>query len=142
MSAPRVISLQGGHWVQGPFAVPIAQLKQLHNGDTVGYNRRGVVAGPRTIATLPIGYADGFSRRLGNGAGCVWVNGQRAPIIGNVCMDMCMVDVTGIPCAVGDLAVVFDAQHPVTEVAEAMGTITYEVLTGISQRVKRVYVQG
>lgn len=121
---------------------PIAQLKQLNNGDTVGYNRRGVVTGPRTIATLPIGYADGFSRRLGNGAGCVWVNNQRAPLIGNVCMDMCMVDVTGIACAVGDLAVVFDAQHPVTEVAEAMGTIPYEVLTGISQRVKRVYVQG
>lgn len=121
---------------------PIAQLKQLNNGDTVGYNRRGAVTGSRTIATLPIGYADGFSRRLGNGAGCVWVNDQRAPLIGNVCMDMCMVDVTGIPCAVGDLAVVFDAQHPVTEVAEAMGTIPYEVLTSISQRVKRVYLHG
>ena len=121
---------------------PIAQLKRLTDGDTVGYNRRGVISGTRTIATLPIGYADGFSRRLGNGVGCVWINGQRAPVTGNVCMDMCMVDVTGIPCAVGDVAVVFDARHPVTQVAQAMGTIPYEVLTSISQRVKRVYVQG
>lgn len=121
---------------------PIAQLKRLNTGDTVGYNRRGVITGERTIATLPIGYADGLSRRLGNGAGCVWINDQRAPIIGSVCMDMCMVDVTGIACNVGDLAVVFDAKHPVAEVAQAMGTIPYEVLTGISQRVKRVYVQG
>ena len=121
---------------------PIAQLKRLTNGDTVGYNRRGIITGERTIATLPVGYADGLSRRLGNGVGCVWVNDQCAPIIGNVCMDMCMVDVTGITCGLGDLAVVFDAEHPVTEVAQAMGTISYEVLTGISQRVKRVYVQG
>ncbi|HRH37298.1 MAG TPA: bifunctional UDP-N-acetylmuramoyl-tripeptide:D-alanyl-D-alanine ligase/alanine racemase [Flavobacteriales bacterium] len=121
---------------------PIAQIKQLTTGDTVGYNRKGIINGERTIATLPLGYADGFSRRLGNGVGCVWVNGQRAPIIGNVCMDMCMVDVSGIACQVGDMAIVFDAQHPVTEVAQAMGTIPYEVLTGISQRVKRVYVRG
>ncbi|MBL7938507.1 MAG: bifunctional UDP-N-acetylmuramoyl-tripeptide:D-alanyl-D-alanine ligase/alanine racemase [Flavobacteriales bacterium] len=121
---------------------PIAQLKNLTAGDTVGYNRRGAITGDRVIATLPIGYADGFSRRLGNGIGRVWINGKAAPLIGNVCMDMCMVDVTGIPCSVGDLAVVFDAAHPVTEVARDMGTIPYEVLTGISQRVKRVYVRG
>lgn len=120
----------------------VAQVKQLHTGDTVGYNRRGQVTGDRTIATLPIGYADGLSRRLGNGVGCVWINDRRAPIIGNVCMDMCMVDVTDAPCAVGDVAVVFDARHPVSEVAQAMGTIPYEVLTGISQRVKRVYVRN
>lgn len=120
----------------------VAQVKHLHNGDTVGYNRRGIIQGERTIATLPIGYADGLSRRVGNGVGCVWINDRRAPIIGNVCMDMCMVDVTGIPCAVGDVAVVFDAKHPVTEVAQAMGTIPYEVLTSISQRVKRVYVRN
>ena len=121
---------------------PIAQIKLLRSGDTVGYNRRGAINGDRTIATLPIGYADGLSRRLGNGQGCVWVKGQRAPIIGNVCMDMCMVDITGIDCAVGDMATVFDAAHPISEVASAMGTISYEVLTGISQRVKRVYVRG
>ena len=121
---------------------PIAQLKNLSAGDTVGYNRRGAITGDRVIATLPIGYADGFSRRLGNGVGRVWINGKAAPLTGNVCMDMCMVDVSGIPCSVGDLAVVFDAAHPVSEVARDMGTIPYEVLTGISQRVKRVYVQG
>lgn len=120
----------------------VAQVKHLHSGDTVGYNRRGQVTGERTIATLPIGYADGLSRRLGNGVGCIWINDRRAPIIGNVCMDMCMVDVTDAPCKVGDVAVVFDAKHPVTEVAQAMGTIAYEVLTGISQRVKRVYVRN
>ena len=121
---------------------PIAQIKLLKDGDTVGYDRRGKVRGDRTIATLPIGYADGFSRRLGNGAGRVWINGHAAPTIGNVCMDMCMVDVTDIACAPGDMAVVFDKDHPVTEMASAMGTIAYEVLTGISQRVRRVYVHG
>lgn len=120
----------------------VAQVKHLHAGDSVGYNRRGQVKGECTIATLPIGYADGLSRRLGNGVGCVWINDRRAPIIGNVCMDMCMVDVTDAPCTVGDVAVVFDARHPVGEVAQAMGTISYEVLTGISQRVKRVYVRN
>lgn len=121
---------------------PIAQLKQLGNGDTVGYNRRGVIQGDRTIATLPIGYADGLSRRLGNGVGRVWIAGKAAPIIGNVCMDMCMVDVTGIACSVSDMAFVFDREHPVSEVAKDMGTIPYEVLTSISQRVKRVYTFG
>jgi len=72
----------------------------------------------------------------------VWIAGRPAPIIGNVCMDMCMVDVTGIPCTVGDLAVVFDAKHPISDVARDMGTIPYELLTSISQRVKRVYVRG
>ena len=121
---------------------PIAQLKKLTTGDTVGYNRRGVISGDRTIATLPIGYADGLSRRLGNGVGRVWIAGKAAPIIGNVCMDMCMVDVTGITCSVGDMAFVFDREHPVAEVARDMGTIPYEVLTSISQRVKRVYTMG
>jgi alanine racemase len=121
---------------------PIAQLKQLTQGETVGYGRQGVIEGERTIATLPIGYADGFSRRLGNGVGRVWVNGRPAPVIGNVCMDMCMVDVTGIPCALGDLAVVFDAEHSVSEIARDLGTIPYEVLTSIDQRVKRVYLNG
>lgn len=121
---------------------PIAQLKQLRDGDTVGYDRRGIISGTRTIATLPIGYADGLSRRLGNGTGRVWIAGQPAPFVGNICMDMCMVDVTGIACGVGDMASVFDASHPVSEVARTLGTIPYEVLTSISQRVKRVYVRG
>jgi len=122
--------------------VPIAQIKTIANGETVGYNRSWIAKGERVIATLPIGYADGLSRRLSNGVGRVWINGHAAPIVGTVCMDMCMVDVTGIACAVGDMAIVFDPAHPITEVAQAMGTIPYEVLTSISQRVKRVYVHA
>lgn len=121
---------------------PIAQIKTVGEGDTVGYNRSWLAKGDRLIATLPIGYADGLSRRLSNGVGRVWINGHAAPIVGTVCMDMCMVDVTGIPCSVGDLAVVFDPAHPISELAQAMGTIPYEVLTSISQRVKRVYVHA
>lgn len=119
---------------------PIAQLKRIPGGDSVGYNRSWTAPSERVIATLPIGYADGLSRRLSNGVGRVWINGQAAPIVGTVCMDMCMVDVTGIACAVGDMAIVFDPAHPITDVAQAMGTIPYEVLTSIAQRVKRVYV--
>lgn len=121
---------------------PIAQIKAVSEGDTVGYNRSWVAKGDRLIATLPIGYADGLSRRLSNGVGRVWIHGHPAPIVGTVCMDMCMVDVSGIPCSIGDLAVVFDPAHPLSEVAQAMGTIPYEVLTSISQRVKRVYVHA
>ncbi len=119
---------------------PIAQLKRIGSGESVGYGRSWVAQGERVIATVPIGYADGLSRRLSNGVGRVWINGQAAPIVGTVCMDMCMVDATGIACAVGDMVIVFDPAHPITEVAQTMGTIPYEVLTSISQRVKRVYV--
>jgi alanine racemase len=120
----------------------IAQLKPTEAGTTIGYGRRGVAQGDRLIATVPMGYADGLARRLGNGTGRFWVGGRPAPIIGNVCMDMCMVDVTGIPCAVGDAAVLFDADHPITEVAAQLGTIPYEVLTSIPQRVRRVYLRS
>ncbi|MBK9175118.1 MAG: bifunctional UDP-N-acetylmuramoyl-tripeptide:D-alanyl-D-alanine ligase/alanine racemase [Flavobacteriales bacterium] len=120
----------------------IAQIKSAADGTTIGYGRHGVVRGERMIATVPMGYADGLSRRLGNGAGRFWIGGHSAPIVGNVCMDMCMVDVTGIPCAVGDVALLFDAAHPIGELAKAMGTIPYEVLTSIPQRVKRVYLRS
>jgi alanine racemase len=120
---------------------PIAQLRQVPVGDSVSYGRRWVAQRPSTIATLPIGYADGLSRRLGNGVGRLWIHGLPAPIVGSVCMDMCMVDVTDIPCHLGDLAYLFNARHPVSEVARDLGTIPYEVLTGIAQRVKRVHVQ-
>jgi alanine racemase len=121
---------------------PIAQLRQVPVGDSVSYGRRWVAQRPSTIATLPIGYADGLSRRLGNGVGRLWIHGLPAPIVGSVCMDMCMVDVTDIPCHLGDLAYLFNARHPVSEVARDLGTIPYEVLTGIAHRVKRVHVQG
>ncbi|SNC77408.1 alanine racemase [Hymenobacter gelipurpurascens] len=120
----------------------ISQIKTLPAGHTVGYGRRGQ-AQPheRRIATLAIGYADGYDRRFGNGAGHVLVRGNRAPLIGNVCMDMCMADVTGIPEAqAGDLAVIFGEGLPLPELAAQIGTIPYELLTNVSERVKRVFV--
>ncbi|GAB4092774.1 type III PLP-dependent enzyme domain-containing protein [Flaviaesturariibacter terrae] len=120
----------------------IAQLKQLEAGDTVSYNRRGVVKEPSLIATVRIGYADGYSRRLGYGVGKMSVNGHLAPVIGTVCMDMTMIDVTHIGgVQEGDEVILFGKALPVQQLAEWMGTIPYEVMTGVSQRVKRVYFQ-
>ena len=121
---------------------PIAQIKSIAKGDTVGYGRSFKAKKEMRIATIPIGYADGFSRRLGNGIGRVHIRGKACPVVGNVCMDMCMVDVTGVEATIGDEAWIFNAEHPVTELAGAMGTIPYEVLTSISQRVKRVHVHS
>ena len=92
-------------------------------------------------ATLPIGYADGLNRKNGNRQGSVLINGHRAPIVGNVCMDMCMVDVTGIPCKEGDDVVIFGEDYSIVEFAKNSETIPYEVLTNVSARVKRVYFQ-
>jgi Alr-MurF fusion protein len=119
----------------------ISQLHQLKAGDTVGYGRMERVTAPMVTATIPIGYADGLNRKHGNRRGHVLVHGQRAPIIGNVCMDMVMVDVTGIPCHEGDEVVIFGEGYPITDFARNADTIPYEVLTGISGRVKRVYFQ-
>jgi alanine racemase len=91
------------------------------------------------IATVPIGYADGLSRRLSNGKGKMIVKSTQTPIVGNVCMDMCMLDVTNILCAEGDEVIVFGEQYPINLLAKDMDTIPYEVFTGISRRVKRVY---
>ncbi|MEX1132892.1 MAG: bifunctional UDP-N-acetylmuramoyl-tripeptide:D-alanyl-D-alanine ligase/alanine racemase [Flavobacteriales bacterium] len=121
---------------------PIAQLRSVRPGESVGYGRRWVAPEERIIATLPIGYADGLSRRLGNGVGRLWLHGHPAPIVGSVCMDMVMIDVTGIRCALGDPAYLFNAEHPITELAQDLGTIPYEVLTSVPPRVKRVYVRG
>jgi Alr-MurF fusion protein len=107
----------------------------------VGYSRRGKITRPTTIATVPIGYADGLNRKLGNGAGHLFVHGKPAPIVGSVCMDMCMIDVTGINCKEGDEVIVFDSFESLKELADTLGTITYEVLTSVSARVKRVYLQ-
>ncbi|MFP4290707.1 MAG: bifunctional UDP-N-acetylmuramoyl-tripeptide:D-alanyl-D-alanine ligase/alanine racemase [Cyclobacteriaceae bacterium] len=117
----------------------ISQIKLLQPGESVGYNRKGKVSRPSTIATIAIGYADGLDRRLGNGRLKVYVNGQTAPTIGNICMDMSMIDVTGLEVKEGDEVVIFGDEQPVRVLAEAMGTIPYEVLTGISERVKRVF---
>jgi len=119
----------------------VSQLKKVRAGESVGYNRMGIAEKDSVIATVRIGYADGYPRLLGNGAGMMWINGNRVPVIGNVCMDMTMLDVTGIPVAEGDEVIVFGQELPVREMAAASQTIAYEILTGISQRVKRVYYE-
>ena len=121
----------------------IAQLKSLKKGESVSYNRKGVVNRDSVIATVRIGYADGYSRRLGNGRGKMLVNGRPAPVIGTVCMDMTMIDVTDIPdVKEGDDVSIFGKALPVQQLAEWAGTIPYEIMTGISQRVKRIYFEG
>jgi alanine racemase len=116
---------------------------QLKAGDTVGYNRRGVLHRDSVVATLRAGYADGYPRSLGHGVGRVMIHGQSAPVLGTVCMDMLMVDVTDLhhPVQPGDEAELFGPQMPVQDLAKAAGTIAYEILTGIGQRVQRVYVR-
>ncbi len=118
----------------------VAQVKKVAAGDAVGYNRKGIVTKDSLIATVRIGYADGYRRELSNGKGYMLVHGQKAPVIGNVSMDMTMLDVTGISnVATGDKVEVFGKNISVQEIATQCGTIPYEIMTGISQRVKRVY---
>jgi alanine racemase len=119
----------------------ITQIKFLPENESVGYNRSSYTSRPSRIGIVPIGYADGLSRLLSNGNGSLWVNGNRAPIIGNVCMDMCMIDITDIDTTEGDEVVVFNAKHPIELIAKDSQTIPYEILTRISRRVKRVYFQ-
>ncbi|MBI5856394.1 MAG: bifunctional UDP-N-acetylmuramoyl-tripeptide:D-alanyl-D-alanine ligase/alanine racemase [Sphingobacteriales bacterium] len=120
----------------------VAQIKHLKKGESVSYNRRGVVERDSVIATVRLGYADGYPRRLGNGVGKVWVNGKLATVIGTVCMDMFMIDVTDIPgLNEGDNVIIFGKELSVQQVAEWAGTIPYEIMTGVSQRVKRVYFE-
>lgn len=121
----------------GTLKTIISQIRELEKGDTVGYNRAFKVEGPSRIATLPIGHADGINRIYGKQKAGVMVNGKYAPIVGNVCMDIIMIDVTGIECEEGDEVIVFGGpQHPV-KFAEAGGTISYELITGIQRRVTR-----
>jgi len=120
----------------------IAQIKRLKKGESVSYNRKAMVERDSVIATIRIGYADGYPRRLGNGVGKVWVNGKFAPVIGTICMDMFMIDITGVEnIKEGDDVIIFGAQLPVQQIAEWANTIPYEIMTGISQRVKRVYFE-
>jgi len=120
----------------------ISQIKQVTPGTTIGYGRRGQADQDKRIATISIGYADGLLRAAGNGRFSVLAGGKRAPIIGSVCMDMCMIDITQVPDAKeGDEIEIFGDNLPVTELAAALQTIPYEVFTCISPRVKRVYVQ-
>lgn len=119
----------------------ISQIKTVKKGDTVGYSRSWTAERDSVIATIPIGYADGLSRRLSNGRGKMMVNGHIVPVAGNICMDMTMLDITGIQANEGDEVIVFGPEMPLAQLAKAMDTIPYEILTGISQRVKRVYFQ-
>lgn len=117
----------------------ILSIKTVPAGQTIGYGRHTTLAEPRQIAVIPIGYADGFDRRFSNYGGEVLVRGKRCPVVGNVCMDQAMVDVTGTDAQVGDFAIVFGDQLPLQELAAKLGTIPYEVLTSISRRVQRLY---
>ena len=120
----------------------VSQLKQLRAGDSVGYGRQGRVDRAATLATVSVGYADGLLRLAGQGRYALHIHGQPAPILGNVCMDMCMVDVTHIPdVREGDEAIVFGPEQPVEKLAQVLETIPYEIFTNISSRVKRVYLQ-
>lgn len=119
----------------------ILQIKELSKDETVGYSRRGVLNRNTRIAAVPIGYADGLNRHLGNRNGYCLVNGQKAQYVGNICMDVCMIDVTDIDCKVGDQVEIFGDNLPVTVLSDCLSTIPYEILTGISGRVKRIYYQ-
>lgn len=120
----------------------IAQIRTLQVGDTIGYNRQGKILREARIATLRIGYADGYPRALSNGIGRIYLHGKTAPVIGNICMDMMMVDITEIPDAKeGDVVELMGENIPVEEIALKCNTIPYEILTGIGQRVKRIYIE-
>jgi len=119
----------------------ILQIKEIPNHETVGYGRKEALDRDAKIATIRIGYADGLDRKSGNRKGKVWINGKFAPIVGNVCMDLCMVDITGIDAGEGDPVIVFGEELSVIELAESIDTIPYEILTSVSPRVKRIYVK-
>ena len=118
----------------------VSQIKTIQANESVGYSRKSIASEARRIAVLALGYADGLNRALSNGKGGFYIRGLYAPIAGNVCMDMCMVDVTHINCEEGDEAILFGKDHPISDIAKQLDTIPYEILTSISQRVKRVYV--
>lgn len=117
----------------------ISALQHRHPGETVGYSRRGKITEESIVATLPIGYADGLNRHLGNGNTSMIVNGVECPTIGNICMDICMIDVTRANAMCSDRVEIFGDTMPVTAVAKTLNTIPYEVLTWVAPRVKRIY---
>ena len=140
------LGLYGVNPINNEFIHNVSTLKttilQIHDvpaEDTVGYSRKGVLCRPSRIAALPIGYADGLNRHLGCGHGYCLVNGKKAPYVGNICMDVCMIDVTDIDCKEGDRVEIFGDNLPVSELASILDTIPYELLTAVSTRVKRVY---
>jgi len=127
--------------VTGRFKTRISQIKRIRAGEPVGYGCADVSDNDRIIAILPVGYADGLNRKLGNRTGNLYIKGVRVPIIGNICMDMCMADITGINAESGDEAEVFGENISIEEIAEKCQTIPYEILTSIPPRVKRVFTR-
>jgi Alr-MurF fusion protein len=123
----------------GRFKTRISQIKKVPAGEPVGYGCADISDSERTIAILPVGYADGLNRKLGNGNGSLFIRNVRVPVIGNVCMDMCMADITGLNAEEGDEAEIFGENIRIDELAEKCGTIPYEILTSIPGRVKRVF---
>jgi alanine racemase len=119
----------------------ILQLRHVKAGESVGYSRRTILDRDSMIGAIPIGYADGLNRLLGNRHGYCLVNGQKAEYVGNICMDVAMIDVTDIDCQEGDQVEIFGNNLPVTVLSDTIDTIPYEVLTGVSNRVKRIYYQ-
>jgi alanine racemase len=119
----------------------ILQIKTLGPGETVGYGRWGHAKEGTVIATIPVGYADGVDRRLGRGAAFFSVNGHRVPTIGNICMDMCMIDVTGVPAAPGDTVTIFGEDPTVSELAGILGTIPYEIMVSVPRRIHRLVIR-
>lgn len=111
----------------------------MAGGTTIGYGRKGVLTRPSRIATIPVGYADGINRHLGNGNLEVLINGCKCRTVGNICMDACMIDVTDCACSVGDRVEIFGNNMPVDAIAKTLDTIPYEILTSVSSRVKRIY---
>ena len=125
----------------GSLITRISQIKSVNKDQTVGYSRNGILDKDTKIATIPIGYADGFGRMLGNGKHGVYINGEFCKTVGNICMDMCMIDVTNINCQEGDEVIIFENVNQINALAKALDSISYEVLTNVSARVKRIYVQ-
>lgn len=115
------------------------KLPTYPEGQSIGYGRKSYTTRSSRIAVIPVGYADGLNRHLSNRVGNVFIKGKRVPIIGNICMDTCMIDVTDTNATIGDEVEIFGKHILVTELSEQLGTIPYEILTGISHRVKRVY---
>jgi alanine racemase len=125
------------------FKCKVLQVKKLQQSDgTIGYGRHGKIAPEGTvIATIPVGYADGVDRHLSRGKGCFTINGHKVPTIGNICMDMCMLDVTGLDVKVGDTVTIFGEDPTITELADLLGTIPYEILTSVPRRIERKVIK-
>ncbi len=136
-----LVSIQKKLEIVSSLKTVISQVKTITEGEAVGYNCKWVAQNDSTIAIVPVGYADGLGRKLGNGVGCMYVKGKLVPIIGNINMDMTILDITGVEAEEGDEVIVFGQEISLNKVAEQMETIPYEILTGISRRVKRIYFQ-